>query len=128
MGMADLLNVERHEEDGVAFLCLRGELDIATAGQVPESVARLVRDGQVRIVVDLRRVSLIDSVGVRSLLHIRRRVWRNDGVVAFVCGEEPTGRVLRVMGLYDALECTADLEAAATRVRTAPGPPASSTG
>jgi anti-anti-sigma factor len=126
--MANLLHVERHEQDGVAFLRLRGELDLATAGQVLESLARLLRDGQVRIVVDLRGVSLIDSIGVRSLLHIRRRVWRHDGAVAFVCGEEPTGRVLRVMGLYEALECTDDLEAAATRVRAVPGPPASSAG
>ena len=117
MGATDLLHVERCDQDGVAVLRLRGELDIATAGQVPESVARLLRDEQLRIVVDLREVSLIDSVGVRALLHIRRRMWRQDGVAAFVCSEEPTGRVLRVMGLYDVLECTDDFDAAVSHVR-----------
>jgi len=128
MGTADLLNVDRRDEDGVAVLRLRGELDIATAGQVPESVARTLRDGQLRIVVDLRDVRLIDSVGVRALLHIRRRVWRQDGVAAFVCGEEPTGRVLRVMGLYDVLGCTEDFDAAVRRLRADPDQPASSAG
>ena len=115
--MADLLQVDRSDQDGVAVLRLRGELDIATAGQVPESVAGLLREGRSRIVVDLRQVSLIDSVGVQALLHIRRRVWRNDGVAAFVCAEEPTGRVLRVMGLYSVLACTDDFDEALARAR-----------
>jgi hypothetical protein len=34
-----------------------------------------------------------------------------------VCADEPVGRVLRVMGLYDPLECTDDFEAALTRAR-----------
>ena len=117
MGSPDLLRVERRDHDGVGVLQLEGELDLATAGLVPEAVAGLLRDGHSRIVVDLRQVRLIDSVGVRALLHIRRRMWRSDGAAAFVCAEEPTGRVLRVMGLYDALDCTDDFEAALTRVR-----------
>jgi anti-sigma B factor antagonist len=117
MGSTDLLHIERRDEDGTAILQLDGELDLATAGLVPEAVARLVRDGHSRIVVDLRHVHLIDSVGVRALLHIRRRIWRIDGAVAFVCAQEPTGRVLRVMGLYDALKCTDDFDTALTRAR-----------
>ena len=118
MATADLLRIDRCDQDGVAVLRLRGELDIATAGQVPESVAGLPREGQSRLVVDLREVTLIDSVGVRALLHIRRRMWRHDGMAAFVCTAEPTGRVLRVMGLYDVLGCTDDFDAALARVRS----------
>jgi anti-sigma B factor antagonist len=117
MGPADLMQIERRDRDGTAVLHLEGELDLATAGRVPEAVARLLRDGHSRIVVDLRGVNLIDSVGVRALLHIRRRMWRENGAVAFVCADEPAGRVLRVMGLYDPLECTDDFEAALTRAR-----------
>jgi anti-anti-sigma factor len=117
MGATDLLHVEQRDEDGIAVLQLRGDLDISTAGLVPESVAQMVREGHTNIVVDLRGVQLIDSVGVRALLHVRRRLWRNDGAAAFVCAEEPTGRVLRVMGLYTVLECTDDFDAALARVR-----------
>jgi anti-sigma B factor antagonist len=117
MGATDLLQVERSDEEGVAVLRLQGDLDIATAGQVPEFVAPIVREGIKQLVVDLREVQLIDSVGVRALLHVRRRVWRNDGAAAFVCAEEPTGRVLRVMGLYDVLGCTDSFDEALARVR-----------
>jgi anti-anti-sigma factor len=117
MGLADLLRVDRCERDGVAVLRLCGELDIATAGLVPEAVAQLVREGRSQIVVDLRQVSLVDSVGVKALLHVRRRMWRNDGAAAFVCTEEPLGRVLRVMGLYSVLSCTDDFDDAVARAR-----------
>jgi anti-anti-sigma regulatory factor len=92
MASTDLLHIERGDHDGTAILQLEGELDLATAGLVPEAVSRL-------------------------LLHIRRRMWRSDGTVAFVCAQEPTGRVLRVMGLYDPLECTDDFETALARAR-----------
>ena len=117
MAATDLLHVERRDHDGVPVLQLSGDLDISTAGLVPESVAQMVRDGHTKMVVDLRGVELIDSVGVRALLHVRRRLWRKDGAAAFVCAEEPTGRVLRVMGLYTVLECTDDFDAALARVR-----------
>jgi anti-sigma B factor antagonist len=117
MGTANLLHVDHCDHDGIAVLVLSGDLDIATAGQVPESVARLLREGRSQIVVDLRQVRLIDSVGVRALLHIRRRMWRHEGVAAFVCAEEPTGRILRVMGLYGVLHCTEDFDEALARAR-----------
>jgi anti-anti-sigma factor len=118
MGSADLLEVDRSDEDGVAVVRLSGDLDIATAGQVPELVAGVLREGRSKLVVDLRQVRLIDSVGVKALLHVRRRVWRHDGVVAFVCADEPIGRILRVMGLYSLLPCTDDFDEAMARVRS----------
>src|SRR3954452_13730208 len=117
MADTDLLHVERRDQDGVPVLQLIGDLDISTAGPVAEAVVRMVREGHTQIVVDLREVELIDSVGGRALLHVRRRLWRNDGSAAFVCAEEPTGRVLRLMGLYDALGCTDDFDSALARVR-----------
>jgi anti-sigma B factor antagonist len=119
MELADQLRIERCDRDGVAVLRLSGELDIASAGRVPEAVAQLLRQDHLQAVIDLRQVSLIDSVGVRALLHIRRRMWRRDAVAAFVCAEEPVGRVLRVMGLYSALACTDDFEAAVAGARDA---------
>jgi anti-sigma B factor antagonist len=116
MTSADILQLEHGDRDGLAVLRLRGDLDISTAALVPEYVVAMLRDGHKQIVVDMRDVQLIDSVGVRALLHVRRRMWRNDGAVAFVCSEETTGRVLRVMGLYDVLQCTDDFEAALGRM------------
>ena len=121
MRLADQLRIDRCDQDGVAVLRLSGELDIATAGRVPEAVAQLLRQDHAQVVVDLREVSLIDSVGVRALLHVRRRMWRRDAVATFVCAEEPLGRVLRVMGLYSALSCTDDFDAAVASARQAGG-------
>jgi anti-sigma B factor antagonist len=126
MTSSDILQVQRGDQDGIGVLHLRGDLDISTAGLVPESVVAMLRDGHKQIVADLRDVQLIDSVGVRALLHVRRRMWRNQGAVVFVCSEETTGRALRVMGLYDVLECTDDFDAAIASLSppAAPGPPA----
>jgi anti-sigma B factor antagonist len=121
MGLADQLRIDRCDQDGVAVLRLSGELDIATAGRVPEAVAQVLRQDHSQVVVDLRRVSLVDSVGVKALLHVRRRMWRRDAVAAFVCAEEPVGRVLRVMGLYSVLSCTDDFDEAVARARQGGG-------
>jgi hypothetical protein len=52
-------------------------------------------------------------------------MWRRDAVAAFVCAEEPVGRVLRVMGLYSPLACTGDFDEAVAGARQAGGAGAS---
>ncbi|MGZ4278677.1 MAG: STAS domain-containing protein [Solirubrobacteraceae bacterium] len=115
----DLLRIERRDHGPVAVLALHGELDIATAGLLAQALPQAVRDGRRRLLVDLRGVRLMDSVGVRALVHARRRMSNRDGTAAFVCTEEPIGRTVRQMGLYDALGFTQDYAGALAQLAAA---------
>jgi len=82
------------------FVIPHGELDMATVGRVWEKIDDLVAAGFKAIVLDLRRLSFIDSTGVRLVLHETRR---EDVTVELIDGAEPVRRVFETFGLRNML-------------------------
>jgi len=109
---SDLLRIEHRADGDVMVLELRGELDIATAATLPEALGAVARRGALRLVVDLQAVTVLDSVGVRSLLHTRRWMFNRGGEARFVCQAGPAARTIELMGLRDALGVCADYASA----------------
>ena len=59
--------------DGVV-LSVSGELDMATAPDLRERLTAATDGGATALVVDLRRVKFMDSVGLAAILHARSRL------------------------------------------------------
>jgi anti-sigma B factor antagonist len=112
----DLLSIEQRRDGEMVVLELRGELDISTAASLPLALGAVARDGARRLLVDLRGVTVLDSVGVRSLLHTRRWMFNRGGTACFVCDDGPARRTIELMGLRDALGVCADLASAQTQL------------
>ena len=74
-----LLRVERSDHDGVPHLELVGELDLSTAGPLKLRLELVEREEPETIVVDLRRVTFMDSIGLGILLAHRLRATRRSG-------------------------------------------------
>src|SRR4051794_32119851 len=78
-----------------------GDLDIASAPELQESLGLALRSDASAVVVDLRGIDLLDSTGLRVLLEA---ALGPDGKrVSFVRGGERVETVLRVSGLSDKL-------------------------
>ncbi|MDP8959310.1 MAG: STAS domain-containing protein [Actinomycetota bacterium] len=93
---------------------VRGEVDLATAPQLRESVLDLIDDGSHQIVVDLRGVDFMDSSGLGVLMTALKRLREYNGDLALVCREGPVLKVLSITGLdrvfpiyHDVAEATA---------------------
>lgn len=91
------MELDLKEREGVAILELRGRLvDGGGDRQLREAVRVLVGSGRIRIVLDLRGVSAIDSGGLGELVASARRVQEAGGALR---GLYPQERVLRVLDL-----------------------------
>jgi anti-anti-sigma factor len=108
----DLLRIEPRADGDVMVLELHGDLDIATAATLPEALGAVARSGARRLVVDLQAVTILDSVGVRSLVHTRRWMFNRGGEARFVCDGGPAARTIELMGLRDALGVCPDYASA----------------
>jgi anti-anti-sigma factor len=62
--MAPLLQSATTPPDGPAIVTMRGDLDSDTAAQFWQYLGYLIGQGHQHIVLDLRGIALIDSVGV----------------------------------------------------------------
>jgi len=74
-------------------LTVEGELDIATAPTLKESLTAALDSGATRIVVDLSGVTFMDSVSLAAILHARRRL---SGGGRLVC-VTPAGSYIRLI-------------------------------
>jgi anti-anti-sigma factor len=87
-----------HPERGRARLELQGELDVLTLRPLRQRVAELVGAGFGEIVLDLRRLSFIDSTGMRLLLSLHLQARRDGWTLGLIQGPENVRRVFEIAG------------------------------
>ena len=91
------LEVTRAAQDGTVMLAVKGEIDMASAGELRRALDDTPDQG--RLVLDLTGVEYLDSAGVKVLYdHLGRHpeVVVNSGAVIL--------RVLAITGLRDLLD------------------------
>ena len=101
---------------GLAFT-VSGELDMATAPELRERLGVAVDSGMTRIVVDLREVTFMDSVGLAAVRHARSRLRAGGRLALVVAPDSYAHLVLEIAGMPRALATFADRDAAIEHVR-----------
>lgn len=96
-----LLRVERHDRDGVPYLELVGELDLSTVDPLKLRLELVERDDPETIVVDLRRVTFMDSMGLGILVSHRLRARQAGRRLLLVEGPKHVQDVFELTGMQD---------------------------
>jgi anti-anti-sigma factor len=76
-----------------------GILDLHGALEFDREIDRLLRGNTREIVIDLRQVEFMDSIGLRSLVRAQRVAQRAGVPLWVVRGGTPVAQVLRMTGL-----------------------------
>jgi len=83
-----------------------GEIDVASASELRDCLHQTIAAGGRQLVVDLRQVEFMDSVGLGVLLGARRRLLgqgaahgHTDRPIQLVCADGLVVRILRATGL-----------------------------
>ena len=96
---AELVIDTRLDPAGDPIITLSGELDIAGAGSLENTVAAITAEGPVRLIFDLSGLQFIDSAGIAVLVSATKNVdavtLRNPTVIV--------RRVLELTGLSEVL-------------------------
>lgn len=98
------LNVLIRRDGGTVTLELVGELDLATAEQVRAALAEIESQSPRRLVIDLGRLSFIDSSGIHVIIsqHIRA-VRQGAPRLEIRRGPEAVQRAFQIVGLEQEL-------------------------
>lgn len=79
----------------------RGDLDIAAAPELEETLSLALASDAKAIVVDLRGLEFIDSTGLRALAHAP--LVEGGERISFIAGNEHVQSVFRIAGLLEQL-------------------------
>ena len=89
---------ETHAED-IGVVVLEGEIDIYSAPEFKEVLVGGIESGARRVIVDLSRVTFIDSTALGVLVSGAKRVRPRDGNLDIVCTDQNIIRIFEITGL-----------------------------
>jgi anti-sigma B factor antagonist len=95
-----------------------GELDMATAPALRERLSRATADGASALVLDLRGVTFMDSIGLAAILHARSRLIEGGRLAIVLARDSYPQLVLETAGMPRSLALFETREAAAAFVTT----------
>ena len=109
--LVQILELEIEEQDGLARLLLRGELDLSTVAKVQEALQRVEADPPPVIVLDLSKLTFLDSTGLRCLVTADQRARAAGRRLVIVRGPDAVQRVFEITRLEERLEMVDDASA-----------------
>jgi anti-sigma B factor antagonist len=94
------LDLESRTSDGSAVVVVRGEVDMATAPQLRDTLLGIVDSGITTITIDCRGLEFLDSSGIGVLIAVRKSLG-DDGLLTL---EAPPAHVRKVLELTGVTE------------------------
>jgi anti-sigma B factor antagonist len=91
--------VDHYTTNGWTVLTLTDEVDICTSPAIREAVLRLLTQGHRHFVLDLCRVTFLDSMGLGMTVAITKHIQAHAGSLLFTCADDHILKVFRTGGL-----------------------------
>jgi anti-anti-sigma factor len=109
--MGDELPVTIRRERGVVIAEVTGDIDMSTVAGLRERLFALADSGQ-PLIVDLNRVTFIDSAGLGVLVGVARRADGHGGSLHAVCSRPQVRKLLWLTGVDRRIPLTATVDGA----------------
>jgi len=106
------MQITSTQRDEILLLALAGRLDAFGAPELRQRLDEAIAEGQVRLVVDLSEVALVDSNGLGALVGGMKQARQSGGDLK-LAGLQPTARIIFELTRLDrAFDLADDAEAA----------------
>ena len=107
----EILEVQTEDRNGPVHISLRGELDLSTVDKVEDELRRVEASTPDVVVLDLSKLTFLDSTGLRCLVTADERARDEGRRVVIVRGPETVQRVFSITRLEERLEMVDDASA-----------------
>ncbi|GII66966.1 hypothetical protein Skr01_70510 [Sphaerisporangium krabiense] len=106
------LRLARRVYADAVVVAVEGELDLFTAPFLRDEVREAILQDANRLVLDLDKLSFMDSSGLSVLIEAWRLATGEGGGVSLAAPQPPVARILRTTGLDRRIKVYADVDAA----------------
>jgi anti-sigma B factor antagonist len=108
----EILDVTTEDRGGLVHMALVGELDLSSVAKVQEELRRIEVDAPATLVMDLSKLSFLDSTGLRCIVTADERAREEGRRIVIVRGPDAVQRVFAITRLEERLEIVDDAAAA----------------
>jgi stage II sporulation protein AA (anti-sigma F factor antagonist) len=106
------LSVVSTATDGICVLTLAGEIDLDTGHALRQALEASYGAPRPRIVVDLSRVTFMDSTGINIFIAAHRALTEASGWIRLAAPGEAVMRTLQIVGVDTVIDCRETLRQA----------------
>jgi anti-anti-sigma factor len=106
----EILDVSSEDRNGLVHVALAGELDLSTVAKVQEELRRVEANAPATLVVDLSKLTFLDSTGLRCIVTADERARAEGRRIVIVRGPDAVQRVFTITKLDDRLEMVDDVD------------------
>jgi anti-sigma B factor antagonist len=106
----EILDVSSEDRNGLVHVALAGELDLSTVAKVQEELRRVGANAPATLVVDLSKLTFLDSTGLRCIVTADERARAEGRRIVIVRGPDAVQRVFTITKLDDRLEMVDDVD------------------
>ena len=106
------LTCESQEIPGGQLLRIEGQVDLEAIAELDRAITRLTAARPGLVVIDLSRTSFISSLGIGSLLTLRKSIVGHGGSVRLGAPQPLVAEAFRRVRLYDVLDIHDTMESA----------------
>lgn len=111
-----MINIEKRDKiDIITFTIDR--INALITDEIREEIAGVFRNGNSKVIIDLKGVRYIDSTGFGCLLSILRTARNNYGVLKLANPEPAVMEVLKTLNLHTVFEIYDDIDACVRSMR-----------
>ena len=107
----EILDVSTEDRNGLVHVALVGELDLSSVAKVQEELRRVEAASPATLVVDLSKLTFLDSTGLRCIVTADERAREEGRRIVIVRGPDAVQRVFTITRLEDRLEMVDDVAA-----------------
>jgi anti-sigma B factor antagonist len=93
------IRIHTGELQGIPLLEISGDIDLSTLPLLQRALEQALNKKSQRLVIDLRRVSFVDSSGVGALIGAKKKLMTRHGELYVICGDDHIRRKLGLMRL-----------------------------
>ena len=104
----EILDVRSEDRNGLVHVALVGELDLSTVAKVQEELRRVEASAPATVVVDLSKLTFLDSTGLRCIVTADERARADGRRIVIVRGPDAVQRVFAITRLEERLEMVDD--------------------
>ena len=108
----EILDVRTEDRDGLVHMALVGELDLSSVAKVQEELRRIEAGSPPTLVLDLSKLSFLDSTGLRCIVTADERAREGGRRIVIVRGPDAVQRVFTITRLEERLEIVDDVASA----------------
>jgi anti-sigma B factor antagonist len=104
--------IEERNTSSPPVIAVSGEIDVATAPQLRESLHRVIAQGEATVVLDLLGVTFLDSTALGVLVGALKRCRELGGELHLVVADPRILKIFEITGLTNVFTIVESLQAA----------------